>query len=178
MEILLISDDLFRQCSPVKEEFAIQTFIPYIALAQKLYINDILGAPLLTELQNQIKEATESPDAAPYPITEYNRTLLSMIAPPLSFYAVYQGLPFHWAAILNKGVTLRESENSKAVDINDIAQLKRWLKDDAEVLLRQLIDYLCSCKKNFPLWNSQGYCNSAGGAVFDINDCGIYIPNR
>ena len=105
-----------------------------------------------------------------------------MIAPALSYYAVYQGLPFHWAAIVNKGVTIRESENSKGVDIKDIAQLRRWLKDDAEELLRQLVEYLCECAANYPLWQPGNYCggcgcdgNKGGSVPFDA---GIFIPRR
>lgn len=174
----LISEKLFIENSPIKEDTAVSKFVPYIGIAQKMYLDNVLGEALVKELQTQIKAAQVEPTPDPYPITPENQALLKMIAPPLSFYAVYQGLPFHWAAILNKGVTIRESENSKGVDLKDIAQLRRWVRDDAEFLLRQLIEYLCSCAKKYPLWNAGSYC---GGGCGDKNkslpfDSGIYIP--
>lgn len=117
-------------------------------------------------------------DLPPYPITDLNKALLLSIAPALSFYATYQGLPFHWASIVNKGVTIRESENSKGVDVNDIAQLRRWIKDDAEVLLKNLITYLCECAVNYPLWTPGSYCGGGCAPKKDNYDFGIYIPRR
>jgi len=182
MEIALISEALFKENSPIKEDTIISKFVPYINIAQRMYLDKVLGKPLVEELQDQIKAAQDNPDADPYPITPENQALLTLIAPPLAFYAVYQGIPFHWAAIINKGITVRESENSKAVDIKDIAQLRRWLRDDAEELLRQLIDYLCECGGSYPLWKPGKYC---GGCGFDgdngLNvtfDAGIFIPKR
>lgn len=181
MEITLISEDLFKANSPIKDDTFISKFVPYIVLAQKMYIEKILGRAVVDELQDQIKAATEDPYANPYPITPENQALLQMIAPPLSFYAVYQGLPFHWAAIVNKGVTMRNSENSDAAGLNDIAQLRRWLRDDAEELTRQLIDYLCNCGGTYPLWTPRGYCGGGCGCDGKNNspfDSGIFIPRR
>jgi hypothetical protein len=106
------------------------------------------------------------------------------LAPALSFYAVYQGIPFHWAAIVNKGITIRESENSKGVDIKDIAQLRRWLKDDAEYLARNLVTYMCGCTEKYPLWKpGAGYgcgcgCDGDNGSKAVPLDAGIFIPKR
>lgn len=178
----LINETLFKEESPIKSDTVITDFVPYIKIAQRMYINKVLGKPLLLELETQIKAAAQNPTAVPYPITPANQALLKVIAPPLSHYAVYQGLPFHWAAMVNKGVTIRESENSKGVDAKDIAQLRRWLKDDAEFLLNQLIEYLCECAINYPLWTPGNYCGGCGCDGDKTNnrpfDTGIYIPRR
>lgn len=179
MEIALISEELFIANSPIKEDTIITKFVPYILLVQKMYFEKILGRPLMQELQEQIKQAAENPDADPYPITPYNQALLAELAPALSFYAVYQGLPFHWAAIVNKGVTIRSSENSEGVKIDDLAQLRRWVRDDAEALKAVFIEYLCECGGNYPLWSPRGYCQSGcgcDGKPSDNGDFGIYIP--
>ena len=177
----LISEELFKEYSPIKEDAVISKFKPYIGIAQKMYIEKLLGKALTEELQGQIKAAQDNPSAQPYPISDNNKALLLMIAPALSFYAVYQGLPFHWAAIVNKGLTVRESENSKGVEIKDVAQLRRWLRDDAEELLNQLIEYLCNCGGIYPLWKAGGYCKGCGcegEAKVTPYDSGIFIPNR
>ena len=175
----LITEKLFKEFSPITADTGIEDFVPYIGIAQRMYLNKVLGRPLLMELESQIKEAQDNPEASPYPISDHNKALLLMIAPPLSFYAVYQGLPFQWAKIVNKGLTLRESENSKGVSIKDLAQLRRWLKDDAEFLLNELTAYLCECKANYPLWQAGNYCGSCDNAKQTPEfDAGIYIPKR
>ena len=145
-----------------------------------MYIERILGRPMLEELQYQINEAAKTPDANPYPLSPENQALILEIAPALSFYAVYQGIPFHWAAIVNKGITVRESENSKGVGIQDIAQLRRWLKDDAEYWAKRLVEYLCGCKAKYPNWKpAAGYnCGCDGDAQPVPLDAGIFIPKR
>lgn len=183
MEIVLINEELFRENGPIKEDTIITKFVPYINIAQKMYIERILGKPLTDELKDQIKAASQK-DATGEEITPENQALILKIAPALSFYAVYQGIPFHWASIVNKGITLRNSENSDAVTINDIAQLRRWIKDDAEELGRDLIEYLCSCKESYPLWKPGKGCdcgplwNGGEGSVVSPFDAGIFIPKR
>lgn len=145
----LITEAMFKKHSPVTSNTDITEFVPYICIAQELHIDPILGEPLMSELKEQINTNSLTPE---------NSDLIIKVAPALSFYAVYQALPFHWASIVNKGVTIRESENSKGVDIKDIAQLRRWIKDDAEVLVKQLITFLCKCRSNYPLWRPQNQC--------------------
>lgn len=168
----LISEDLFKQHSPVTSSTNISDFIPYICIAQELYIEEIIGEPLMNELKDQIASNTLSSE---------NSNLLVRIAPALSFYAVYQALPFHWASIVNKGVTIRESENSKGVDIKDIAQLRRWIKDDADILRGQLIDFLNRCKADYPLWRPESYCSeilSNNGSTNKKFDSGFFLPSK
>lgn len=149
IQIPLISESLFKLHSPITSNTDITDFIPYISIVQELYLSDILGEPLMAELKEQVQNNA---------LTQENSDLIIKIAPALSYYTVYQALPFHWAAIVNKGITIRDSENSKGVDIKDIAQLRRWIKDDAETLIDQLIKYLCKCKPNYPLWKPDREC--------------------
>lgn len=215
MEVAIISEKLFIENGPIKETTLVSKFIPYIILAQKIYLEPILGKALLTQLQTQIKAASgytppdppdppsdndftdpddffdggtdqpedpeEPEDPEINPITPHNQALLLEIAPVLSMYAVYQGLPFHWAAIVNKGVTLRESENSEGVELKTLSQLRRWVKDDAETLAKQLVRYLCSCKGNYPLWaptDEYGCGSCEDNATLSPRDHGIFIPKR
>lgn len=172
IQIPIISEELFKLHSPVTSNTDITEFIPYISIAQELHIEPVLGEPLMSELKTQIESNTLTPE---------NSDLIIKIAPALSFYAVYQALPFHWATIVNKGVTIRESDNSKGVDIKDIAQLRRWIKDDAEVLVKQLITFLCKCRSNYPLWRPQNQCCNDvinEGSTNKNFDSGFYFPSR
>jgi hypothetical protein len=162
MNTAIINEELFKQHSPVTGNTVLNEFLPYLSIAQELYIAPILGDALMDELSAQIVSNS---------LTENNSRLIVKIAPPLSFHAVYQALPFHWASIVNKGVTIRESENSKGVDIRDIAQLRRWIKDDAEILTSQLIDFLNKHRDDYPLWRPIDKAE-------EKFDSGFYFPER
>lgn len=165
---IIITEDLFREFSPIKEDTIVSKFFPYISLAQAIYIRPILGDALMDELEMQVEQATKGGEISPQ-----NRALIREVAPVLAMYAVYQGLPYHWAAIVNKGITVRESENSKAVDISDIAQIRRWVLDDATVLASRLKAYLLRCKDSYPLWEVP-LCGSSSS----VSDTGVFIPKR
>lgn len=168
----LITGQLFKQHSPVTTNTDITEFVPYISIAQELHIAPVLGEPLMSELKEQVQANDLSPE---------NSDLIIKIAPALSFYAVYQGLPFHWATIVNKGITIRESENSRGIDITDLAQLRQWIKNDADMLKNQLISFLSRCKASYPLWRPQGGCcheavNEGSGSKDYYS--GFYFPKK
>lgn len=181
MEIVIINDALFLENSPLKENTIITKFVPYLNIAQKIYIEKLLGTPLMRELKEQVKDADNGNENS---ITPANQALIEIVAPALSFYAIYQGLPFHWAAIVNKGVTVRESENSKAVDVDDISQLRRWILNDAQTLECNIVEYLCRCRSEYPLWQPERGCGCGdcseyqptSGTTKTTQDTGIYIP--
>lgn len=188
MEVIIISEALFKENSPVGTNVNIDDWTPYILAVQKLYMRKILGPALLTELQDQIKQAAAAAAGDPNPITSDNRALLIEIAPTLAFYAVYQGLPFQWAKIQNKGITAGKSENSDAVTYNDVAKLQTKTKLDAEAFADDLIKYLCKCSTKYPAWSpapgygctDRGYecCNGSATASPARHDTGIFIPKR
>lgn len=169
----IINEQLFKLHSPVTANVDIEEFLPYIFIAQELHIEPILGEPLMTQLKKQILENT---------LTEHSSALIVKVAPALAFYTVYQALPFHWATIANKGVTIRESENSKGVDVKDIAQLRRWIKDDADLLKGQLVDYMCKYRSLYYLWRplDTACCNSIipEGSTGKSFDSGFYFPKN
>ncbi len=172
----LISEDLLKLHSPITSDVDVSDFIPYLVIAQDLYIAPLVGEPLMDELITQIESNS---------LSSHNSSLIVKIAPVLAFYTVYQGLPFHWASIVNKGITIRESENSRGIDMTDLAQLRRWVKDDAERFARLLTEFLCKCRSNYPLWRPTegfGCCNDVitEGSTRNDYDSGFYFarPNR
>lgn len=169
----IINEKLFKLHSPITANVDIEEFLPYIYIVQELHIEPVLGEPLMTELKYQIDNDE---------LTAENSALIVKAAPALSFYAVYQALPFHWASIVNKGVTIRESENSKGIDVKDIAQLRSWIKNDADLLRDQLIDFMCRNKSDYPLWRPAdiGCCNAkqGEGSTDKTFNSGFYFPQK
>ena len=167
--ITLINEELFKLHSPITGNTDLTEFVPYLSIAQELYIAPLLGESLMSELKLQISQNS---------LDESNSNLVVKIAPALAFFAIYQGLPFHWATIVNKGITIRESENSKGIDIKDVAQLRRWIRDDAEIFVSLLTYFLCSSKEKYPLWKpDKDYCSSCGQQSTPF-DSGFYFPKQ
>ncbi|MDR0823578.1 MAG: hypothetical protein LBN74_00665 [Prevotella sp.] len=169
ISIPLITEKLFKQYSPVTSNTDITEFVPYICIAQELHIEPVLGEPLMTELKEQIDANNLTPE---------NSDLILKTAPALSFYAVYQALPFHWAAIVNKGITIRESENSKGIDIKDLAQLRQWIKNDAAILVSRLIEFMCRCRGDYPLWRPLRDDVINEGSTAKNFDSGFYFKKK
>lgn len=167
MDQLIITEDLLKAHSPITTNTNISEFVPYVGIAQELYIEPALGTALMNELKAQVKEDN---------LTVLNQALILKIAPALAHFTTYQALPFHWAGIVNKGVTIKESENSKGVAIDDIAQLRRWIRNDAEALLNLTIKYLCKCKSSYPLWSpDKNYCGGCGNPGTTQFEGGIFF---
>ncbi|NDV79776.1 DUF6712 family protein [Dysgonomonas sp. 511] len=165
-KILLITEKLFKQHSPITAATDVAEFVPYLGIAQELHITPLLGTALMDELCRQVEANS---------LNEANSALIMQIAPTLSFYTVYQALPFHWATIVNKGITIRESENSKGVSISDLAQLRQWIKNDADLLKKQLADFLLKNKGDYPLWENKHTGCVAENIPFDS---GFFFPKR
>lgn len=167
----IITEDLFRTYAPIEDATEIKKFVRYIVLAQQTYIKPILGEFLLAELVEQVKSNS---------LTDINSDLIIEVAPLLSSYAVYQGYPFVWASILNKGVTVRSSENSQAITVKDIGQLKKWLLDTINIQQKQLIDYLKKCKESYPLWRPIDCgCSESDTGSDRVNfNSGFYFPKH
>lgn len=172
MEIALINEELFKTYGPVREATEIDEFLPYIIAAQKTYIVPVIGLPLYDELQAQIKLADETKDSGA--ITPQNKLLLHQIAGPLSMFAVYLGLPFQWAAILNKGVTILKSENSEALDFKSLGQLLNWVRDRGNEQAKFLTDFLRRCG-DYPLYRPATGCETAAPV---LKNGGIYFPKK
>lgn len=162
----LIDEPTLKSNSPITFNTDIETFVPYIHIAQYLYIEPILGELLYSELITQVAEQN---------ISTANQALLVQLAMPLSFWTVYQALPFHWAKIVNKGITIQDSENSNGIDRQDLGQLREWIRSDANTLNQKLTDYLTKCKENYPLFRTETECGSSNRSEYKT---GFYFPKK
>lgn len=143
MEIALLSEQLLKDNCPIKDETTIKKFVPFVLIAQKLKIKNLLGLALYTELQEQIKEDALTPE---------NKALIIEIAPALSHWALYFGLPFHWAQVQDKGLTVQNSDNSKSISKDDMSAVRVELEVFANLFTQDLQKYLQSCGQNYPTY--------------------------
>lgn len=173
MEVLIITEKLLKDYSPITDDTVIKNFVPYATLVQAIYIEPVLGSVLMDELKMQVQNNN---------LTPLNSALILKLAPALAHFTAYQGLPFQWAKIVGKGVTLQNSENSKALTADDLAWLSRRIRNDAETFLDLAVKYLCRCKESYPLWYpDKEYCNegcNGGTNSMSAFDGGIYFRKK
>lgn len=172
--ILIISEDMLKLYSPISKNVSIDKVYPFIQLAQDYYLEDILGLPLLEELQYQV--ANES-------LTEENKALLLKVAPVLANYATYLALRSLAYSVTEKGVTLEKSENSQPISEHELGEMILSLKNISEMHKEVLIKYLCRCALTYPLWRANEDCHcekyipTDGSADVDRSFT-VYFPNK
>lgn len=170
-EILLISEEALKLYSPIGRNISQDKVFPFVLLAQQLSLQPILGQALYEELQEQV--ASED-------ITPSNKALLLKIAPYLALQSTFLALRSLSYTLTEKGATKEKSENSEALNEKEIGQWKldvMGLVDDAK---RLLIDFLCMCRENYPLWapSTEIECLCKKRNVEHGTDGLIYFPKK
>lgn len=139
----LINEAYFKQYSPIPDNFNIKDIEPYFKVAEKIWVEPLLGTPLYEELLEQVNENT---------LTEENSTLLLVLYPYLSFAIVFECLPFLSYHISEVGITKGKSDNSDSVSINDVNYINTHIRSQVEVMKTQLKKFLDEHSDNFPLY--------------------------
>lgn len=174
-DTIIINKDLLLAYSPITDNTALDDIIPFVSIAQLVHIVPIIGEALFDELKNQIENNN---------LTEESSALIVKIAAPLSLWACYEAAPFHYMKWVNKGITIKNSENSTSPSMKDIAQWRLFISNSAETLNEQLIKFLCKCKDDYPLWNphNENCCNRFNKNEFGSNkqrfDSGIFFKRK
>lgn len=138
---VLINEEYFKQYSPIPNNYNIKEIEPYFKVAEKLWIEPVLGTPLYEELLEQVNTNT---------LTEENSTLLLVLYPYLSFSIVFEALPFISYHISEVGITKGKSDNSDSVSINDVNYINTHIRSQVEVMKTQLKKFLNEHSDSFP----------------------------
>ena len=121
-------------------------FLNFVLIAQEIHIRNFLG----TDLYNKIKSDIESGSLAGNYLTLKN----DYIVPMLIHYAMVDYLPFAAYQIKNGGIFKHTSENSTAVEKNEVDYLVNKERDIAEYYTRRFIDYMSYNTATFPEYNT------------------------
>lgn len=140
---VLINEAYFKQYSPIPNNYNISDIEPYFKVAEKIWVEPLLGTPLYEDLLEQVNTNT---------VTEENSTLLLVLYPFLSFAIVFECLPFLSYHISEVGITKGKSDNSDSVSINDVNYINTHIRSQVEVMKTQLKKFLDDHSDNFPLY--------------------------
>lgn len=107
---------------------------PYIRSSEAMYVTNILGTALDTELKSAITGNT---------LTGNNYTLVQFYIKPFAAWSTYlSAIPFLAFKGTNKGILRQNSDNSTIPSIEELNYLKQNVKDMQSYFKDNLMDYL------------------------------------
>lgn len=139
----LITEDYFKTYSPIPDNYNIKEIKPYFHVAEKLWIEPIIGMPLYEELLDEVEKDEVTPE---------NATLLLNIYPLLAFAITYESLPFVGYHLSQVGITKGKSEISEPVSINDVNYISTQLRNQCETMKKLLKKFLNENAEHYPLY--------------------------
>ena len=147
--VFIIDEELLKTYSNLSMNVGVDKIIPYLNLSQPFFIAPILGDSLLTELQLQIETDT---------LTDLNKGLILKIAPALALWTDYLAARSLTYTVTQKGITKEHSENSETLNEKELAEYIHSIRENAEMATELLIQYLCRCESEYPLWRPEKDC--------------------
>ena len=148
----LITEEYFKTYSPIPDNYNFNEIKPYFHVAEKLWIEPIIGMPLYEELLDEVEKNEVTPE---------NATLLLNIYPLLAFAITYESLPFVGYHLSQVGITKGKSEISEPVSINDVNYISTQLRNQCETMKKLLKKFLDENAEHYPLYyaDNNAECN-------------------
>jgi len=163
----MISENRLKKLTSIHENVEPDDLMPFVTQAQDLKIQDILG----TKFYNNLKDSIVADD-----LTAAEDELLDeYIAPTLANYALYYALPHINYRVQNKAVLNPTSEESNAVDLEQLKFLRQAVRDTAEFYESRLREYLCDFSNDFPDYLNPGTDGMMPSATKNSTS-GIFTP--
>jgi hypothetical protein len=135
----------------------VDLFVQFIAIAQDIHIERILGTDLLEKIQLDITNSTLT--------GVYLALNTNFIKKTLLHYAMMEYLPFAAYTIASKGIYKHNSENSQTAEKSEVDFLIEKERDLAENYATRLVDYICNNTSDFP-----EYSTNTGADIKPEND--------
>jgi hypothetical protein len=170
-DVLFIQEDYFKKLTGVDGNVDFKKIESTIIMVQDIYIQSLLGTPLYEDLKTKI---TANPSLSSYA----NEKLLidNYIAKCLAWYIKAESSYSFKFAYQNKGIQVKDSNNSNAADTNDVQLLKDEWTLKAKAYGKLLIDYLVANTTLFPKYLE--YTNQGMNASRKNYINGIYIRDN
>ena len=142
--VYFISTTYLKDNTPVNENVDDKLLKTSIKESQEIYIRDIIGSGLYNELLTQAFAST---------LTQLNTTLLdTYVAPCLKYYTLTEAMLPMTFKLMNKSVASRESDNARAISVEEMTLIEGRYRDKAEYYANRLRDYLRANTNSYPLF--------------------------
>ncbi len=155
--VLFISQDKLTDSTAIAGNVSADYLLPYIKVAQKIYVETKLGTDLYDKLQSEITAGTLTGD--------YRTLVDDYIGDMLVQWAFYECIPFLRFKIQNGNIYSKTSETGNALSETEASSLREEVRNTAEYYTERLVTYLCNNSSLFP-----EYSTSSGADVTPDTD--------
>lgn len=144
-DVFFISKTYLEEMSVINENTDWKILKPTIIMVQDIYLQKILGTPLYNDLKTKlIADIT----LATYP--NEKALIDNYISKALVWYIKMEATMEFKFRYMNKGVMVKNSDNSQPADTNDLKYLMDKWRVNAEMYAQLLTDYLIMNTQTFP----------------------------
>lgn len=162
---MIINKKYLGQYSPLPQfgNYDFSEIMNYVPVAQEIWLRPILGNAFMDELEYQVKNNQ---------VSEANATLFieGGLYQYLSYATCLEGLPFIWANFNQVGITLGHADNSESITLKDLTYIESHLRRQVEFLKDNLIKYLDTHCKSFPLYKPTNCGDTCCGGKNGLNE--------
>lgn len=137
----------------------------YIPIAQRFHIKPVIGNDLYDSIIDKIKNNELS--------GVYKTLYDDYIVPSVTYYTLYEGAPFFWIRTENKGLTIKYSDNSETISIDQFNIYRQSFEDNAIMYLNDLKDYLEENREHFEELDNKSQGDDYNWK--DTNSSGLFI---
>lgn len=157
MPNLIITEKYLKESSIINDNTDMKVITPTIQLVQDIYIHPILGTDLYEEILQQIEDSTEDTNDA---VSAANVELLDKyILPTILWYTLCECTPVFKYRYMNKGIMVKNSDNSSAADLGEIKFLMDKWKNNAELYAQRTTRFLKNNTDDYPLYIENTDCH-------------------
>ena len=148
---------------PLPSNYDYSEIINYVPVAQEIWLRPILGDAFMDELEYQVEHNQ---------VSEENATLFidGGLYQYLSYATCLEGLPFIWVHASEIGLTRGKSDNSESITLKDLTYIESHLRRQVEFLKDNLIKYLDTHCKSFPLYHPSNCGDTCCGGKNGLNE--------
>ena len=168
MSALILTENYLKEYSIINGNTDMKVITPTIQLVQDIYVHPLIGTKLYNEIIGQIDNNT---------VTTLNQTLLdSYIIPTMLWYLLCECTPVFKYRYMNKGVMVKNSDNSQPADLNEIQFLMDKWKNNAELYAERVTRFLRKNIADYPLYYQNMYYDEIKPNMTNFNT-GIFLDD-
>jgi hypothetical protein len=144
--VLLVSESKLKAFSNIHQNVDVALLTPTIKIAQDLHLQNLLGTKFLNEIYSQVKTSS---------LTTINKELIDeWISPYLIWSAVFEATPEIFMRMMNKSITIGDTEQGKSISVKEMAYLRDIYQSRFNFYAQRLQDELRNFPEKYPLYYS------------------------
>lgn len=161
-EVLFTTQEYYNNNSIINANTDWQIIEPIVIMVQDTHIRDLIGNDMYEDLKTKlIADVTLATEP------DYKNLLVNYIQKTVNWYVMKEVTTIFKFRFMNKGVMVKNSDNSQPADTLDLRTIMDDFQNKAERYAQVMIDYLKKNTSMFPLYAN--YCNSKSAYTVGID---------